>query len=144
MEASGWVSFGAHTMHHPILAYLADPAEVQREVEECRTVLEQQLGHPVRTFAYPVGKLEHIGDEGLRAVKAAGYAWAVTSIEETNTAQTDPYLLRRLPGNVNQHWLLMASDLVGLWNIISGLKKYFNRLSKRTPKSTLFNTFLTR
>src|SRR5205085_4676299 len=28
MEESGWVSFGAHTMHHPILACLTDPTEV--------------------------------------------------------------------------------------------------------------------
>ena len=32
MEQSGWVSFGAHTLHHPVLGSLADPAEVQREV----------------------------------------------------------------------------------------------------------------
>src|SRR6266487_4413245 len=48
MEEGGWVSFGAHTMHHPILAYLTDPQEVQFEVGECRTILEQRLGHPVR------------------------------------------------------------------------------------------------
>src|SRR2546421_10283977 len=42
MEESGWVSFGAHTMHHPILSYLTDPQEVQREVRECRDVLERQ------------------------------------------------------------------------------------------------------
>ena len=126
MEESGWVSFGAHSMHHPILAYLADPHEVQREVEECRTVLEQHLGHPVRIFAYPIGKPEHIGDEGLKAVKAAGYEWAVTSIEEINTSQCDPYLLRRNPGVVNKHWLVMASELVGLLGIVSRLKKNYS------------------
>jgi peptidoglycan/xylan/chitin deacetylase (PgdA/CDA1 family) len=130
MEESGWVSFGAHTMHHPILAYLADPAEVRREVEECRTLLEQKLGHPVHTFAYPVGKPEHIGDEGLRAVKEAGYTWAVTTIEEANTAQTDPHLLRRLPGDVDLHWLVMASELVGLLGVISRLKKIYQRFSR--------------
>src|SRR5436305_9231188 len=109
MQESGWVSFGAHTMHHPILAYLADPQEVQREVRECRDVLERQLGHPIRTFAYPIGKPEHIGDEVLRIVKMAGYKWALTTIEETNTPQTDPHLLRRLPGDVKLHWLVMAS-----------------------------------
>src|SRR6266487_220787 len=60
MEESGYVSFGAHTMHHPILACLTDLAEVQNEVRDCRVVLEQQLGHPVRAFAYPVGQLQHI------------------------------------------------------------------------------------
>src|SRR5438445_9667392 len=79
MEESDWVSFGAHTMHHPILAYLADPAETQDEVSESRVVLEKQLGHPVRTFAYPVGKHEHIGENGLSAVRAARYDWALTT-----------------------------------------------------------------
>lgn len=123
MEQSGLVSFGAHTMHHPIPGYLPDPAEVRREVEECRCVLQQRLGHPVRTFAYPVGKLEHIGDEGLCAVKSAGYTWALTTIEEVNTPQTDPYLLRRLPGDENLHWLIMASELVGLLGILSRIRK---------------------
>jgi peptidoglycan/xylan/chitin deacetylase (PgdA/CDA1 family) len=80
MEGSGWVSFGGHTMHHPVLAYLETPAEVRSEVSECRTILEQQLGHPVRTFAYPIGKDEHIGKEALSAVRDAGYGWAVTTI----------------------------------------------------------------
>src|SRR6266704_2531494 len=69
MEEGGWVSFGAHTMHHPILAYLTDPQEVQREVGECRTKLEKQLGHPVRIFAYPVGQLQHIGADVLHVVR---------------------------------------------------------------------------
>lgn len=123
MQESGWVSFGAHTMHHPILADLTDPREVQREVGECRTVLEQQLGHPVQTFAYPVGKPEHFGMQGVQAVQAAGYQWAVTTIEEANDPQCDPYLLRRYPGVLEKHWLVMASELVGLLGIISRLKK---------------------
>ncbi len=125
MEESGLVSFGAHTMRHPILGYLADPAEVQQEVGECRRVLEQQLGHPVRTFAYPVGKPEHIGKEGLQAVKEAGYSWALTTIEEINDPQADPYLLRRLPGDLAQHWLVMASELVGLLGVVSRLRKKY-------------------
>lgn len=127
MEASGWVSFGAHTLHHPVLACLRDPREVQCEVGACRMEVEQHLGHPVRTFAYPIGKLEHIGDEGLRAVREAGYTWAVTTIEGINTAQTDPYLLQRLPGNVTVHWLVMASELVGLLGNVSRLRKKWHR-----------------
>src|SRR5260221_6284458 len=123
MDSNGWVSFGAHTMHHPILAYLSDPAEVQREVAECRTVLEQQLGHPVRTFAYPVGKPEHIGDAALGAVREAGYDWAVTTIYGTNTPQSNPRQLRRVAGDVTRHWLVMAAEGVGLWKLLSSLWK---------------------
>jgi len=128
MQESGWVSFGAHTMHHPLLAYLADAEEVRREVEDSRMLLEQQLGQPVRAFAYPVGKPEHFGEQGLEAVKAAGYTWALTTIEEANTPQCDPYLLRRYPGVLEKHRLVMAAELVGLLGIISRVKK---RLRKR-------------
>src|SRR5205085_8380791 len=55
MEESGWVAFGGHTMHHPDLGSLIDHDEIEREVGECRTVLEERLGHPVRSFAYPFG-----------------------------------------------------------------------------------------
>lgn len=123
MEQSGWVSFGAHTMHHPVLAYLADSNELAQEVTACRQELERQLEHPVRTFAYPIGKFEHFGDRGLQAVKEAGYTWALTTIEETNTMQTDPYLLCRLPGDVEQHWLVMAAELTGLLGILSRCRK---------------------
>ncbi len=123
MKQSGWVSFGAHTMHHPILAYLTDPEEVNGEVCDCRRVLEQQLGHPIRTFAYPVGKPEHIGEEGLRAVRNTGYSWAVTTMNEVSTPQSDPYLLQRLSGDVSRHWQVMAAEVSGIWKLFSPLWK---------------------
>src|SRR6266699_2180038 len=122
MEESDWVSFGAHTMHHPILAYLADPHEVQREVQECRTVLEQQLGHPVRTFAYPVGQIQHIRDVVLKAVQQAGYDWALTTMYGFNTSKSDPYLLRRIEVAAKQHWLIMAAEAADLWGFFSRLR----------------------
>lgn len=122
MEKSGWVSFGAHTMHHPVLAYLTDTAEMQREVEECRAILEQRLSHPVRTFAYPIGQVQHIGDNVIRAVQQAGYEWALTTVYGFNTPQSDPYLLRRVEVDVSQHWLVMAAETAGLWGFFSRLR----------------------
>lgn len=86
---------------------------------------EQQSGHPVRTFAYPVGNLEHICKKGLQAEKEVGYRWALTTIEEVNNPQTDPYFLRRLSGDLTQHWLVMASELVGLLGVVSRLRKKY-------------------
>lgn len=115
MEDSGWISFGGHTMHHPILGYLADPAEAAYEVCESHVVLERQLKHPVRTFAYPYGRFKHIEVNGLRAVRAAKYAWAVTTIHGYNTAQTEPHLLHRILVGADQHWLVVAAKTSGLW-----------------------------
>lgn len=123
MAKSEWISFGAHTMRHPLLSCLTDADELQYEVSECRRILEESLGHPVRTFVYPIGKLEHIGEKTLEAVREAGYEWAMTTIETTNRRQTDPLLLGRLPGDLDQHWLILASELVGLLGIFSRLRK---------------------
>ncbi len=122
MEASGRVSFGAHTMSHPILAYLGDPAEVRQEIECCRTMLEQRLGHPVRSFAYPVGQRQHISESVVEAVRQAGYNWAVTTHYGLNTPQTNPYLLRRIEVDVDQHWLVLAAETAGLWGFFSRLR----------------------
>jgi peptidoglycan/xylan/chitin deacetylase (PgdA/CDA1 family) len=123
MQMSGWISFGAHTMHHPVLVCLADPAEVRREVSECRSVLEQQLGQRVRTFAYPIGRPEHIGDEALKVVQEAGYDWAVTTVYGFNTTPCNPYLLQRVPGDVSRHWLVMAAEISGIWHLCAPLWK---------------------
>ena len=131
MDQSGWVSFGAHTMHHPILSYLTDHCEMQHEIEECRTVLEQQLGHLVCSFAYPVGQMQHIGDDVRKAVRNAGYKWAVTTSYGYNTPGSDPYMLRRIEVDVDQHWLIVAAQAAGLWGFFSRLRwvpfvrKYF-------------------
>ena len=122
MEESECVSFGAHTMHHPILAYLTDPNEIRREVQECRTQLEQRLRHPVRTFAYPVGQRQHINETVLHIVKQAGYDWAFTTMYGFNTQQSHPYLLRRIEVDVSQHWLVMAAEAAGLWGFFSRLR----------------------
>lgn len=122
MKESGWVSFGAHTLSHPILSYLTDPAEVRREVELCRHVLEQRLAQPVRTFAYPIGQQQHSGDEVVHTMQQAGYEWAMTTQYGSNTPKNNPYLLRRIEVDVDQHWLILAAETAGLWGFFSRLR----------------------
>ncbi len=114
MAASGWVSFGGHTMHHPVLSYLNDPGEVQHQVIECSAIMEQQLGQHVRIFAYPIGKAEHINEVAVEAVRSAGYDWAVTTIYGFNTPKSNPLQLRRIEIDMERHWLLLAADVAGL------------------------------
>ncbi len=123
MERSGWVSFGAHTMHHPVLAYLKQHEELQYEVTACRLVLEERLGHPIRTFAYPIGRHEHIGEDAVQAVKQAGYLWAVTTENSVNMPDEDAYRLKRVLGDVTRHWLVMAAETSGIWGLFAPLWK---------------------
>jgi peptidoglycan/xylan/chitin deacetylase (PgdA/CDA1 family) len=116
MDRNNWVSFGAHTVHHPILTCLTDPAEAHFEVSESRKMLEKILGHPVRTFAYPYGKPEQVGEIGPQAVQAADYTWAVTTIHGFNTPQTDRHRLHRFVVDADDHWLVLAAKASGLWD----------------------------
>ncbi len=122
MEEAGWVSFGAHSVNHPVLSYLSDPAEIKREVSECRTALEERLRSPVRTFAYPIGKVEHIGDQALQAVREAGYTWAVSTIPGHNAAHGDPHLLRRTYADASEHWRVVAARAAGVWPPPEGVR----------------------
>jgi peptidoglycan/xylan/chitin deacetylase (PgdA/CDA1 family) len=119
MEESGWVAFGGHTMHHPDLGSLVDHHEIEREVGECRTEVEQHLGHVVHSFAYPFGST---GEYGPQAVKQAGYDWAVTVKPGINTCQSNPHLLKRRNMDGAKHWLVMAAEVAGIWGFFSQLK----------------------
>jgi peptidoglycan/xylan/chitin deacetylase (PgdA/CDA1 family) len=49
------IEIGAHTMQHPILTRVA-PEEARAEMLESKRRLEEIIGAPVRSFAYPNGK----------------------------------------------------------------------------------------
>jgi peptidoglycan/xylan/chitin deacetylase (PgdA/CDA1 family) len=63
---AGW-EIGSHTRSHPRLTRLPDDA-LARELRESRATLEERLGRPCTTLAYPYG------DHDARVVAAAGAA----------------------------------------------------------------------
>ena len=117
--ANPFVTFGAHTMHHPILACLSDPAEAHEEVAACRAALEQHLGRQITAFAYPVGKGEDIDERAVRAVREVGYRWAVTTIPGYNTPATEPHLLRRISTDPDEPIPVLAAQAVGIWHVFA-------------------------
>jgi Predicted xylanase/chitin deacetylase len=127
MHESGWVSYGAHTMHHPVLAYLSDPHEILEEIVASRQILEERLGCTIRSFAYPIGRSEHIGETALRAVQTAGFSWAVTTYRGFASPRSDPYLLERALTDASRHWLLIAAETAGIWSFLAPLWKPFMR-----------------
>jgi peptidoglycan/xylan/chitin deacetylase (PgdA/CDA1 family) len=121
MQASGWVAFGGHTLHHPTLACLPGIDEARKEVADCRSLLQEKLGRSVRIFAYPHGGLQHIEVNGLLAVQQAGYEWAVSTLQGVNTPRTHPHLVRRISAHSRLHWLIIALMTSGAWDVLSYL-----------------------
>lgn len=82
MAASGLVTFGAHTVSHPMLATLSG-ADLAREVRSSRDRCAAMLGAPPDYFAYPFGQPHEIGAEAPGHVAAAGFSAAFTTTAAT-------------------------------------------------------------
>lgn len=71
------VTIGAHTLSHPMLA--KHPQDVARaEIVDSKARLEE-LGIPIRHFAYPVGDPTSAGPREFALAREAGFASAVTT-----------------------------------------------------------------
>jgi peptidoglycan/xylan/chitin deacetylase (PgdA/CDA1 family) len=88
----GGMRIGGHTAHHPVLSRLA-PGAQRDEVARCRARLEEEVGVPMRWFAYPVGARDtfdrHTGaalrDHGVEFAFSCYGGWASPGVD------VDPY-----------------------------------------------------
>lgn len=88
------ISFGAHTVTHPILTRMT-LSEAKNEIIASKETIERQLGSSVRLFAYPSGGREHFNDAIKRVLKDADFLCAATTLSGVNDINTDPFELRR-------------------------------------------------
>jgi peptidoglycan/xylan/chitin deacetylase (PgdA/CDA1 family) len=93
LAASPLVEVGAHTVTHPPLAELP-PARQAAEIAESRAACEAVAGRPVASFAYPYGSHDA---RSLEAVRAAGFARALTTAGGAVTRDAAPLAMPRVP-----------------------------------------------
>jgi len=94
MQKSG-ISFGAHTMTHPAVSRLDDPA-LEEELGRSKQLLENGLGEAVEHFAYPFGKPSDCSLAAEECFVKYGYRSAATTTEGFNLKGDNLYRLRRL------------------------------------------------
>lgn len=89
------ITVGAHTQNHPSLAGL--PGDIQhQEIAESKRVLEQMLGTPVTSFAYPFGGQHDISGETRAAARVAGMTIACSTIGGRVRRATNPLSIPRV------------------------------------------------
>lgn len=86
-------AIGCHTETHPDLTRLPAP-DLEREIAGSRRALEDALGRPVTTFAYPDGAYDA---RVTRAVREAGFVAAFTVDLRGVRAGDDACTLGRVP-----------------------------------------------
>ena len=91
IDASGLVEIGGHTSDHCVLTSVS-LAEAQRQIRDNKQDLEEILGHPIVSFAYPCGGEN---DVIVEAVRKAGYRFAAAMMKKMRPVETDPYRIHR-------------------------------------------------
>jgi peptidoglycan/xylan/chitin deacetylase (PgdA/CDA1 family) len=72
---------GSHTQSHARLSDISsDPARLKRELAGARAIIEEQIGGPCRSFAWPYGTDRDIDDAGRAAIGDAAYAIAFSAV----------------------------------------------------------------
>jgi peptidoglycan/xylan/chitin deacetylase (PgdA/CDA1 family) len=92
LHRCGLIEIGAHTITHPCLS-VHPVAFQQYEIQRNKAQLEDLLGCPVSSFAYPYGNYT---PETIGLVQEAGFACACTTVKETVWRHTDCFQLPRV------------------------------------------------
>jgi peptidoglycan/xylan/chitin deacetylase (PgdA/CDA1 family) len=112
MHDSGLVSYGAHTINHPILTEVALNV-AKHEIQESKRIIEEKLGITVNSFAYPNGdyntKIENI-------VITSGYKYAFTVIGPKKGEEFSAYTLGRV-GFTYEFFSFFALRVAGLFDL---------------------------
>lgn len=96
MLATERVEIGAHMVNHPILSCLTTE-QVQEEIVDGRSPLEDILRQPVGLFAHPNGRPgKDYRDEHVKILSTVGFSAVVSTAWAVNDESGDPYQLARI------------------------------------------------
>jgi peptidoglycan/xylan/chitin deacetylase (PgdA/CDA1 family) len=94
LASGGLVEVGAHTVTHPVLSAISADAQFA-EIQRSKMQLEEILGSPVASFAYPFGSRSDYTGETVAATRRAGFRRACSNFPGLVAAGTDTFQLPR-------------------------------------------------
>jgi peptidoglycan/xylan/chitin deacetylase (PgdA/CDA1 family) len=80
--AADGVEIGAHTLTHRELSRLSGD-ELRQEVVTPKAIIENRLGAPCSSFAWPFGRSTSMSEEALSIARGAGYSAVFSSLRGT-------------------------------------------------------------
>jgi peptidoglycan/xylan/chitin deacetylase (PgdA/CDA1 family) len=112
------VVFGSHTVSHPKL-YGLDAPTIRRELVDSRRTIEQALGHPVQSFAYPYAfpsQDKRFKRQFRHALCEAGYTEGVCTTIGRLDSSSDRLFIERLPVNSADDPKFFRAKLTGAYD----------------------------
>lgn len=125
------IQFGSHTMTHSQLTSLT-LRDIDNELRSSKRMIEDELGEPVTSFAYPYALPEanRVFTRTLRgALEEAGYQNGVSTIIGRADRADDQFFLKRLPVNSFDDHRLLQAKLKGGYDWLHGVQ-YASKLLK--------------
>jgi peptidoglycan/xylan/chitin deacetylase (PgdA/CDA1 family) len=119
----GGIEVGSHAWSHRSLGRISQ-AEALDEAARSRRVLEERLGAPVRSFAYPFGTRADFSPETDRLLEQAGYAIAFNSMHGAIRPGMAPVSLSRVKiegGEGLRFFKLAAGGAMDAWRVVDHL-----------------------
>lgn len=101
MHAQG-IDIGSQTCSHPILAHLEEKQQ-RFELATSKEILEQHIGHSIRSIAYPVGGVSAFNNTTENLAKETNYKFGMSFIPGLNEklSEHNIYSLRRFSIDTN-------------------------------------------
>jgi peptidoglycan/xylan/chitin deacetylase (PgdA/CDA1 family) len=90
MRKAGF-EFGAHTMNHPRLDQTS-LIDIEREIIGSKQMIEERLGTPISSFAYPYGRIT----PRIKEIVRRRFKTACSTKLGVVTSRSDPYELERI------------------------------------------------
>lgn len=95
LSSSDLIEIGAHTVNHTILSRLSDE-DACEEITQSKKQLENVIGKPVTSFAYPNGGIGDYNNSHAKMLEEAGYDMVFTSIVGTVKTNSNQFDLNRI------------------------------------------------
>jgi peptidoglycan/xylan/chitin deacetylase (PgdA/CDA1 family) len=124
------IEFGSHTVNHPKL-YDLDLPQIRAELKESKAAIENELGQPVRSFAYPYAFPS--ADRAfvkvfVETLKETGYDSGVTTKIGRAKKNDDPFTLKRLPMNSGDDDALFLAKLAGNYDWLAWPQEFSKKI----------------
>lgn len=88
------IEIGGHTINHLKLAKIPEKEQF-KELGAGKRIIEEMVGFPLLSFAYPFGGKDSFNKTTIELVKKAGFHYACANIHERVTNSSDIYTLPR-------------------------------------------------
>lgn len=117
MRAAG-MEIGAHTCTHPNLARL-DQAAAADELCRSKAIIEDRLGAPIRSMAFPFGKFRrHYTPETVALAAAAGYEYACAVLFRAVRPWDSPLAIPRFFVTGDDDVGRLQDKVLGTWDVV--------------------------